>query len=229
MRVTFRHPIGLNLLALAAGVLVVVLPASTAPWRAPGAAASGSPVTALAATGVRATTGVQATTVKLVSPVNARGHLRARYTVRATGRGHCWTASFMNGRLYRCFKADYILDPCWKENGRNSVVCLGLPWSTSVTRLRLTRRLPAKDSHGPGIWGLRLGGGVGVNCLVSTGAGGTVGKHPISYFCRRGWVLLGNGPNRSRSRWTMLTATSVGNHYELRGRKPLTTAWKAVP
>ncbi len=168
------------------------------------------------------------TTLKRVSPLNAQGHLRARYTVTSTRRGYCWTASFMNGRLYRCMSGNYIFDPCWKVTGRKAVICITVPWSTKVTRLRLTRRLPAKGTYGPGIWGLRLGGGVGVNCLVSTGASGSVGNHPISYFCSRGWVLLGNGPDRSRPLWTMLTAKRVAGVYELRGRKPLPIGWKAV-
>ncbi|MGZ6029383.1 MAG: hypothetical protein ACXWK5_08175, partial [Myxococcaceae bacterium] len=60
------------------------------------------------------------------------------------------------------------------------------------------------------------------------GAGGSVGGHPISYFCGRGWVLLGEAPNRSQPVWTMLTAHRVGHHYRLRGRKPLPVAWKPV-
>jgi hypothetical protein len=60
------------------------------------------------------------------------------------------------------------------------------------------------------------------------GAAGTVAKHPISYLCRRGWVLLGEHPDRSRPLWTMLTARQVHGHYVVRGRKPLPIAWKAV-
>jgi hypothetical protein len=168
------------------------------------------------------------TSAKRVSPLTATGHLRARDTVTTSRRGYCWTTSLMNGHLYRCFTGNFILDPCWKESGRNAVICLVLPWSTKVTRLRLTRRLPAVDSYGARIWGLRLGGGIGVDCLVSQGAGGAVGKRPISYFCRRRWVLLGNGPNRGLPLWTMLTARRVGGHYTRRGRKPLRVAWKAV-
>jgi hypothetical protein len=170
----------------------------------------------------------RATTVERVSPLNADGNLRARYTVTSTRRGHCWTTSLVNGRLYRCLAGNNILDPCWKQPGRDAVVCLVRPWSTEVTRLRLTKRLPATDRFGPRIWGLRLGGGIGVNCLLSMGAAGTVGKHPISYLCRRGWVLLGEHPDRSRPLWTMLTARQVHGHYVARGRKPLPIAWKAV-
>ncbi len=212
---------------VAAVVTAVVLVAGLLGPTSTTARASGTDPVPAAVPAARATAAT-ATTVRRVSPLTARGHLRARYTVTSTRRGYCWTVSLVNGRLYRCFLGNYILDPCWKESGRNSVICLDVPWSTKVTRLRLTRRLPAADSFGPRIWGLRLGGGVGVNCLVSMGAAGTVGRHPISYLCARGWVLLGNHPDRSRPLWTMLTAKQVGSHYVLHGRKPLPIAWKAV-
>jgi hypothetical protein len=169
-----------------------------------------------------------ATMVKRISPLTAHGHLRSRYAVTATRRGHCWTTSLVNGRLYRCLAGNSILDPCWKQPGRHAVVCLPRPWSTKLTRLRLTKPLPDTDRFGPRIWGIRLGGGVGVNCLVSMGAAGAVGKEPMSYLCRRGWVLLGEHPDRRRPLWTMLTARQVRGHYVPRGRKPLPVAWKAV-
>ena len=99
------------------------------------------------ATGTAQAAPVSATTsttsVRHVTPLTRAGHLRARYTVAATHRGHCWTTSLENGRLYRCLSGNFVLDPCWKESGRHSVVCLPVPWSRSVTRLRLTRRLAA--------------------------------------------------------------------------------------
>jgi hypothetical protein len=167
------------------------------------------------------------TTVRRVRLLDAHGHLRARYVVVATRRGHCWTTSFVNGHLYRCFQGNLVRDPCWKESGRRSVVCPVRPWSSRVTRLRLTKGLPDTAAAGPRLWALRLGG-VGVSCVVSMGAGGLVGNHPISYLCQRGWVLLGAGPNRTRALWTMLSARWVKDHYELRGRKSLPTAWKPV-
>ena len=174
-----------------------------------------------------AASALQATQVRRVSPLDATGHLRSRYNVVASGRGYCWTTSFVHGRAYRCFKGTFIYDPCWKETGRRSVVCLPRPWSSDVTRVRLTRRLPPTTRAGGTVWGLRLGGGIGVNCLVSMGASGSVGNRGISYLCRRGWVLL-DVPDRRNAVWTIATAKRVGHHYELRGRKPLVTAWKPV-
>lgn len=179
------------------------------------------------ATPSEAASAIPVTSVRQVTLLTDAGHLRSRYTVARTGRGYCWTTSLVNGRLYRCFRGNYIHDPCWKESGRRSVVCLAAPWGTRVVRIRLTKRLPARDSYGPAIWGLRLGDGIGVGCRLSQGASGAVGGKGISYFCRRGWVLL-EEPDRSTPQWTIATARWVTDRYEPRGRHHLTVAWKAV-
>lgn len=167
------------------------------------------------------------THVRQVSPLDAAGHLRGSYTVRTNAKGYCWTTSFLNGRLFRCFQRNMIRDPCWKESGRASVVCLGAPWTRSVTRLRLTRGLPDTETYGPGIWGLKRLDGVGGRCRASAGAGEWVGNRHISYYCHDGWVLVGD-IDESRALWTIAVAQRVGGHYQLRGRKPLGTAWKPV-
>ena len=169
----------------------------------------------------------RATTVHRVTPLTKQGHLRGRYEVARRAKGYCWTTSFVHGRLYRCFRGNLIQDPCWKLSGRPSVVCLGVPWSTSVTRLKLTRRLPPTAAYGGRIWGLRRLDGVGGGCLASSGTGELIGSRPVTYYCHRGWVLVGN-PDRTDPLWTIATAKRVGDHYELRGRRPLGTAWRPV-
>lgn len=168
-----------------------------------------------------------ATAVRRVTPLDNSGHLRSPYTVKATARGYCWTSSFMHGRAYRCFQGNNIMDPCWKEHGRKSVVCLLRPWASNVTRLRLTRKLPDTTNSAGALWGLRLGSGIRVNCLASTGAGGSIGNRHISYYCKHGWVLL-DKPNRQTAVWSIATAKRVGDHYKLRGRKSLLTAWVPI-
>ena len=111
-----------------------------------------------------AATGATSTSVKRVRPLDAHGHLRARYAVASTRHGYCWTTSFTNGDLYRCFQGNLIRAPCWKEAGRDSVVCPSQPWALRVTRLRLTKHLPNTAGYGPRLWALRLGG-VAVNCV----------------------------------------------------------------
>lgn len=90
----------------------------------------------------------RATRVRRVSPLNPAGKLRRRYGVPSTARGYCWTTSSLSGRLYRCFKRNLIQDPCWKQRGRRSVICLRRLWSRRVNRLRLTRRLPDNAHYG---------------------------------------------------------------------------------
>lgn len=192
---------------LVLGVLAAVIPSATA-TASPSAPAS-------------------TTVVRRVTLLTEAGHLRPRYTVTAHGRGHCWTTSTVNGRLYRCFEGNLVVDPCWKLTGHRAVVCLAAPWRTRVLRLRLTRRLPVTDSYGPRVWGLRLGDGLGVRCTMSQGAGGTVGGKGISYFCQRGWVLL-EEPDRSTPLWTIDTAKWAKGHYVPKGSHHLTEAWKAV-
>lgn len=215
MQLSFR-PIGLMLTIV---VVTTLVPAAISTR----ALASGSVATSAVVT----TAGPTATKVRRVSPVASDGRLRPGYRVVATRRGYCWTSSFHNGRAYRCLMGNFIMDPCWREAGRRSVVCLLEPWTSRVTRLRLTRPLPATAPYGGGIWGLRLGARIDANCLVSTGASGFIGKHHISYFCTRGWVLL-DAPNRHSAVWTIATARRIGNHYVLRGPKPLHVAWKAT-
>jgi hypothetical protein len=175
-----------------------------------------------------ASSSLTATVVRHVSPLDATGQLKPSYTVGNERNGHCFTTSFENGRLFRCIGGNFIHDPCWKEAGVHSVVCLGTPQSHRVVRLDLTRRLPDTDNFGPRLWGLRLANGIGVNCQASQGATGTVHGKPLSYFCRHGWALLGNHPNRSQPVWTMDTAKRVHGTYHERGRKNLSVAWRAV-
>ena len=168
-----------------------------------------------------------ATKVHRVSPLDAEGNLRSGYDVTATGKGYCWTTSMIDGRLYRCMQHNAIHDPCWKESGRRSVVCLTDPWTRNVFRLKLTKPLPDASDYGPGVWGLKRADGVGGHCIISSGAGSSVHGRPISYYCRKGWVLVGS-IDRSEPTWTIRTARRVGHHYESRGRKPLSKAWKPV-
>lgn len=212
----------------AAGVAVVLLVSGCGLAAGPAPSAPRPAAIVRAAAAAVAATPSPVTKVRRVSPLDGRGVLRPPFSVGASSRGYCWTTSFENGALFRCFRGNLIEDPCWKEAGRRSVVCLAVPWTTTVTRLRLTRRLPPAGSALPRLWALRLGGDVGVNCLASQGASGAVGKLGISYFCKRGWVLLGNGPDRSQPLWTMPTARRVAGEYRLRGAKPIPVAWKAV-
>ena len=164
-----------------------------------------------------------ATQVHHVSPVTKLRELKPDYRVTAVGRGYCWTSSFLHPELYRCFLGNYIQDPCWSEAGRQTVICLTRPWSHRVTRLRLTRRLPSSNPGKGAIWGLTMLSGN--NCQFASGAGVLFHGERVNYFCRRRWALVGD-PNTDRPVWHIQTVRRVHRHFEGRGSRALTDAWR---
>ena len=169
--------------------------------------------------------GIAASTrVHRVSPLNASGQLSSHYTVASVRRGYCWTSSSIRPDLYRCFRGNLIVDPCWPAANRASVLCILRPWSHRVLRLRLARGLPATQPGASRGWGLTLRSGN--NCLFSSGAHDQFHGHTILYYCHRNWVLL-DEPDQSQPGWTIRTARREGDHYVARGIRPLTDAWRA--
>jgi hypothetical protein len=165
-----------------------------------------------------------ATRVHHVSPVDATGGLKASYQVTDSGKGYCWTSSYVNTELYRCFRGNFIMDPCWSNAGGTAVFCLASPWSHSVTRLRLTRRLPKTSPGRSNLWGLTLQSGL--RCEEPGGTHDRWHGHDVNYDCQRHWVLL-DSPDRSHPAWSILTARYLYRHYHGRGVRPLSDAWRA--
>lgn len=166
---------------------------------------------------------VAATYVHHVSPINKVRKLKRGYRVTAAGRGSCWTSSFLHPELFRCFLGNYIEDPCWPEGRGASVLCLPRPWSRDVTRIRLTKRLPQPSPGRGAIWGLTLLSGN--RCQVPGGTHEVWRGHDVNYYCHRRWVLL-DAPDRTRRTWHIRTARRVHHHYEGRGLRQLTDAWR---
>jgi hypothetical protein len=164
-----------------------------------------------------------ATRVHHVSPTDAAGRLKAGYRVTRSARGYCWTSSFVNPELYRCFLGNYIQDPCWPRAGGHAVLCLLQPWSREVTRLRLTKRLPPTSPGHGSLWGLTLGSGQ--NCQESGGTHDIWRGHDVNYYCSRHWVLL-DEPDRRSPAWHMATARYLHQHYHGRGVRRLSDAWR---
>jgi hypothetical protein len=202
----------------ACAVVFLLLPAASAASVAPRSRTLG--VTGQAAGGPRL---LAATRVVHVSPLNQAHRLKADYRVTSTGRGYCWTDSFLNSELYRCFIGNYIYDPCWALAGRAAGICLSRPWSDEVTRLRLTRPLPRTSPGHGAIWGLRMFSGV--RCQFASGTRSWFHGHPINYYCRQRWALLG-APDRSQPTWQIQAVRRVGGQWQARGSRPLSTAWR---
>jgi hypothetical protein len=169
-----------------------------------------------------------ATRVHRVAPVDARGHVVAGYRVTSTAHGKCFGASLVADGLFRCFRGNTILDPCWKLAGRHAVLCLPEPWSHRLARVQVVGKLPPPAHFAQRWWALRVGDGVSVRCIGATGAAGVVRGEPVTYVCEHGWVLLGDGPDRSAAAWTMGAARRAGREYRVHGTVHLTDAWKAV-
>ena len=146
--------------------------------------------------------------------------------VKERARGYCWETSAVESRRYtwRCFKGNYILDPCLSQaKHAHAVLCPIKPWSKQVVRLQLTRSLPAwqrerfKVTLPVGLWTT-----TGKRCIHGSGATGAIRSKPITYECAGGGVLAGYA-KRSTSTWTIWYAT----RYKARRvtRVGITDAW----
>lgn len=219
-----------RLWGIAAAVTVVVAALVVVPLVVGRTATSTTPASRAHAPDVVSTVApprVPPTRVRHVTPVDGRGHLVSGYQVTSTASGKCFSASLLADGLFRCFRGNTILDPCW-QSSRRTVVCLTEPWSRKLARVHVTGKLPPPADFGDRWWALAVGDGISVRCLAATGAAGLVHGKPVTYVCRHGWVLLGDGPDRSAPAWTMAAARRVHGKYERRGQVHLTAAWKAV-
>jgi hypothetical protein len=132
--------------------------------------------------------------------------------VEQTARGHCWETSALESRAYawRCFRGNYILDPCFSAAPHSSyVLCPYELWSRRVLRLRLTKPLPAwhaypvNESLPVGVWTT-----TGKHCEDFSGATTEIQHRPIRYSCRGGGVLVGLA-HRTTPVWTIFYATGA--------------------
>jgi hypothetical protein len=207
---------------VAGSVAVVAVAIVGSLTSAAGSAALASPGHAQVARVAARSSAQPATQVHHVSPVDSTGQLKPGYRVTDSGKGYCWTTSFVNPGLYRCFRGNFIMDPCWSNAGQTAVFCLAAPWSHSVTRLRLTRRLPPTSPGRSFLWGMTLRSGL--QCAEPGGTHDRWHGHDVNYLCQRHWVLL-DSPDRSRPVWRILTARYLHGHYHGRGVRPLSDAW----
>ena len=126
--------------ALAVAIVQVRTPAQP-PRSGVSARPSGTPTAAATRDAVAAP--VAPTRLHRVAPVTAAGRVAPGYRVTVSGPGHCFSTSLFDDRLWRCFRGNTILDPCWQA-GPRTVLCLPVPWSRQVTRVRLTAHTPAQ-------------------------------------------------------------------------------------
>lgn len=148
------------------------------------------------------------TKVKVENPFTADGHVRKNLFVGDHLLGHCWTGSIgsQQRNAWRCLSGNIIHDPCFKHAGVRDLICMRAPWSKTVQRLRLTRRLPSDGNSGTidrsQPWGYKLFNGT--RCILGQGTANWVGSVALPYFCSR--HHSGTGPNRSHPIWRVRIA-----------------------
>lgn len=233
--------------ACAGGASGALSPHTKAPTTTGNVSGSGQPVVsgarrALPATGVLEGGGAAARTrVLSVRPVNASRQLAAGYhvrqtftTVRGGAAGGCFAGSTVASAAYRCFTTNsFVIDPCWAEGSpARSVLCMESPWSTKITRLKLSGHLDPLPRPGGTVqpWGLRLTNGWA--CTAGQGTHDQLNGRVVFYNCdgwRSGRVVLLD-LNRSRPLWLAQTAVrSPRGAYRMGPSVAVVNAWYAKP
>jgi hypothetical protein len=154
------------------------------------------------------------------------GEIASGVHVLQTARGYCWETSGVESRRYawRCFRGNYIHDPCFSSTKHSRfVLCPVEPWSSNVVRLRLTRPLPGWSLYRSaaqlpvGIWTT-----TGKRCAHSSGATSEINGKEITYECVGGGVLAGLA-NVGATTWTIWYASSFKARHLT--RVGITDAW----
>jgi hypothetical protein len=174
---------------------------------------------------------VAATQTVHVSAVDSQGGIAPGLQVTATaGDATCEPGSEVIGSAYRCFAGNGVYDPCWTDSPSPApaVLCLGTPWSHSVSKLTLSSSLPSLTGgtgNGPP-WGLQLTDGR--NCVLEQGAHDTFDGRVVDYFCGGGEVVL-RGLETSSAQWRAQAALYSGGQYTMGPTEGITIAWFGIP
>jgi len=218
----------------AVGAAIMVLAAFSSPTAM---ASSLSPVAGAkpAAGSVATPLWVPHTAPVYVRPVNAHHQLAAGYHVQHVFAGTCYPGSDIATAAYRCFTTQhFVLDPCWAEgSGAKSALCLLEPWSTSVTRIKLSAHLQPLPPPGRAFepWGLQLWVIHNGTCLAFQGMHDQFNGRAVDYYCgplSTGLVVL-RGFDHSTQLWVAQTATRTHGVYRMGPKIAILTAYYAKP
>jgi hypothetical protein len=156
------------------------------------------------------------TKVVVVVPVTPAGDLQTGYRItKRFATGHCLDGSDTVRGAYRCFAANYVLDPCWPTtvSGSTSVVCTTAPWSKKLAEIRRPGSLgPSTGGLPPSPLGIQLTDGT--HCVIGDGALSVYRGRVVRWACGRGGDGLLGQPTRSNGLWTIPRV-----HYDAKARK----------
>jgi hypothetical protein len=180
---------------------------------------------------------VAATEVRPITPLEANGHLAARYTVAHEYAGaNCVSGSPTTGTSYECFSSrspQGVFESCWAQASPDYAICLENPWTHHAIRLHVTGGYDDREGFTrvsiP--WGPRLG--ASIRCLVDPGEVRTADGHAVTYKCTGHIVLVGS-PRRTAPTWRINAYRRIKHHhaattYTPLGSKPVTVSWKGQP
>lgn len=178
----------------------------------------------------------QSTRIEFASPVTSRGSPSPNVRIINTAAGSCEPGSTVLAGVkggvpvYRCATRTLgILDPCWALRSSATVLCMTLPWSSDVYRVRYTGHLPMGASGTLNLnfpWGVQLVSGT--RCVFWEGAHDQVGAVSADYTCGPHLWLLGT-PTRTNGYWTQPSAVREANGSLIRGATVrLRTGWFAA-
>ena len=163
------------------------------------------------------------------------GRIAPGLTVTARQSGTCGSPTFADPRAYswRCFSANYVLDPCFSSTARSrTVVCPGRPWGRTVIVLRMVAPFTAWKRPAPRLsypWGIWTT--TGKRCYSL--AGGTfadVDSEFVTFACLGGGILVGYVDTKRQPwsieyvavKWLKLPA---GNPHLPMARVSITDVW----
>ena len=169
-----------------------------------------------------------------VTPVDRSGQPLGGLRVVLHARGSCEVGSdSVPGPVYRCFEANFVIDPCWADRAHSgSVLCMVEPWSDRVMELDTGHPLPASDQPVPTSlaypWGVKLANGE--RCLAAQGAHDIYRGRAVDYFCGHAFhLVLLRGMHMSHEPWSFDSAIRTGTKYIPGPRETVRIAWYGGP
>ena len=135
-------------------------------------------------------------------PFTDNGSLRPDLIATPKFGGDCWTGSFVLHLGYRCAAGHFLYDPCFSDPTRDdAVVCVGVPFTRHVLRLRVSGNMDNADSACRARCGRAPGVGTSLHVPCRRRVGRRFGWSAPQLFCRGSSAVLWGNPIRRGPTW----------------------------